>query len=88
MHRGVLAVPLRAPLSQVAETMAKHHVHCVVALGETADKGSSRVWGLVGDLELTRIACTEGLQGRTAAAAPRPSSSPSCPRTRCTTRPS
>ncbi len=66
MHRGVLAVPLRAPLAQVAETMAKHHVHCVVALGETADKGSSRVWGLVGDLELTRIACTEGLQGRTA----------------------
>jgi CBS domain-containing protein len=66
MHRGVLAVPLRAPLSQVAETMAKHHVHCVVALGESPDTGSNRVWGLVGDLELTRIACTEGLQGRTA----------------------
>jgi CBS domain-containing protein len=66
MRRGVLAVPLRAPLSQVAETMAKHHVHCVVALGESPDGGSNRVWGLVGDLELTRIACTEGLQGRTA----------------------
>ena len=65
--------------------MAKHHVHCVVALGETADKGPNRVWGLVGDLELTRIACTEGLQGGRRAAAPRPSSSPSCPRTRCTT---
>jgi CBS domain-containing protein len=65
MHRGVLTVPLRAPLSQVAETMAKHRVHCVVAIGESPD-GGGRIWGLVGDLELTRIACTEGLQGRTA----------------------
>jgi CBS domain-containing protein len=46
--------------------MAKHRVHCVVALGESPDGGSNRVWGMVGDLELTRIACTEGLQGRTA----------------------
>ena len=45
MHRGVLAVPLRAPLSQVAETMAKHHVHCVVALGETAEKGPAASGG-------------------------------------------
>jgi CBS domain-containing protein len=65
MHRGVLSVPLRAPLSQVAETMAKHHVHCVVAIGDSTD-GRGRIWGLVSDLELTRIACTEGLQGRTA----------------------
>jgi CBS domain-containing protein len=65
MHRGVLTVPWRAPLSQVAETMAKHHVHCVVAIGDSPD-GGGRIWGLVGDLELTRIACTEGLQGRTA----------------------
>ena len=66
MHRGVLAVPLTAPLSQVAEEMAKHRVHCVVALGERDDGSAGRVWGLVSDLELTRIACTEGLQGRTA----------------------
>ena len=66
MHRGVLSVPLTAPLSQVAETMAKHRVHCVVAIGETHDGRHGRVWGLVTDLELTRIACTEGLQGRTA----------------------
>ena len=37
MHRGVLAVPLSAPLSRVAETMAKHRVHCVVAIGELPD---------------------------------------------------
>lgn len=66
MHRGVLAVPLTAPLSQVAEEMAKHRVHCVVALGERDEGRAGRVWGLVSDLELTRIACTEGLQGRTA----------------------
>jgi CBS domain-containing protein len=66
MHSGVLAVPLTAPLSEVAETMAKHRVHCVVALGERTHDGPGRVWGLVTDLELTRIACTEGLQGRTA----------------------
>jgi CBS domain-containing protein len=66
MHRGVLAVPLAAPLSEVAETMAKHRVHCIVALGESHNGRAGRVWGLVSDLELTRIACTEGLQGRTA----------------------
>jgi CBS domain-containing protein len=66
MHRGVLAVPLTAPLSEVAETMAKHRVHCVVALGERTDSRPGRVWGLVTDLELTRIASNEGLQGRTA----------------------
>jgi CBS domain-containing protein len=66
MHRGVLAVPLTAPLSQVAAEMAKHRVHCIVAFGERDDGSTGRVWGLVSDLELTRIACTEGLQGRTA----------------------
>lgn len=66
MHRGVLAVPLTAPLTEVAEVMAKHRVHCVVALDDKPDVRPRRVWGLVSDLELTRIACTEGLQGRTA----------------------
>ena len=66
MHRGVLAVPLTAPLSRVAAEMAKHRVHCVVALGERDHGSTGRVWGLVSDLELTRIACSEGLQGRTA----------------------
>ena len=69
MHRGVLSVPLSAPLHRVAETMAKHRVHCVVAIGESPDNRHGRVWGLVTDLELTRIACTEGLQGRTAGGA-------------------
>lgn len=66
MHRGVLAVPLTAPLTQVAAEMAKHRVHCIVALGERDEGSTGRVWGLVSDVELTRIACTEGLQGRTA----------------------
>jgi CBS domain-containing protein len=46
--------------------MAKHRVHCVVAFGDGPKSPSGRVWGLVGDAELTRTACTEGLQGRTA----------------------
>ena len=66
MHPGVLAVPLSAPLSQVAATMAKHRVHCVAATGELPDGGPGHIWGLVTDLELTQIASAEGLEGKTA----------------------
>lgn len=66
MHQGVLSVPLSAPLLRVAETMAKHRVHCVAAIGELPDGRPGHIWGLVTDLELTRIASTEGLEGKTA----------------------
>ena len=66
MRRGLLSVPLSAPLSRVAEIMAKHRVHCVAAVGESPDGRPGRVWGLVTDLELTRIASTDDLEGWTA----------------------
>lgn len=68
MHRGVLTVPLTAPLATVARMMAQYRVHCVVAMGETPYKrnGSARVWGLISDLDLTRIGGVEGIDDRTA----------------------
>ena len=66
MHPGVLSVPLSAPLSRVAEAMAEHRVHCVAATGELPDGRPGHIWGLVTDLELTQIASTEGLEGKTA----------------------
>jgi CBS domain-containing protein len=48
--------------------MAQYRVHCVVALGEgPRERGASaRVWGLISDLDLTRIAGSERIDDRTA----------------------
>jgi len=67
MHRGVLTVPLTAPLRAVARMMAQYRVHCVVALGEGPyGHAPARVWGLISDLDLTRLAAVEGIDDRTA----------------------
>jgi CBS domain-containing protein len=67
MHRGVLTVPLEAPLETVARMMSTYHVHCIVALDEGSDDvDSPRVWGLISDLDLTAIASAEDIEGRSA----------------------
>lgn len=67
MHRGVLTVPLEAPLEAVARMMATYHVHCIVALDEGSDDYERpRVWGLVSDLDLVSAALAEDVEGRTA----------------------
>ncbi len=68
MHRGVLTVPLTAPLATVARMMVQYRVHCVVALGESRDEhqASGRLWGLISDLDLARIAASERIDDRTA----------------------
>jgi CBS domain-containing protein len=72
MRPGVMTCAPDAPLIQVAQTMATHHVHCVVVGGMTRDDagGEHLVWGLVSDMDLVRAA-PEGLAGRTAAEAAR-----------------
>jgi CBS domain-containing protein len=67
MHRGVLTVPLTAPLSIVGRMMAQYQVHCVVALGEAPyGDTASRVWGLISDVDFARVAASEGIEDRTA----------------------
>lgn len=67
MHRGVLTVPLDAPLEVVARMMATYHVHCIVAVDDGSDEYESpRVWGLISDLDLTAIAAAEDIEGRSA----------------------
>ena len=72
MRPGVMSCAPDAPLLQVAQTMATHHVHCVVVGGMTRDDtgGEHLVWGLVSDMDVVRAAET-GVEGRTAAEAAR-----------------
>ena len=72
MRPGVMSCSPDAPLIQVAQTMATHHVHCVVVGGMTHDQagGEHLVWGLVSDMDVVHAA-EEGVEGRTAADAAR-----------------
>ena len=66
MTQGVLSCPLEAPLSAVAELMARHRVHCVVGFGDVTED-DTQIWGLISDLDLVAVAAAEGaLDGRTA----------------------
>ena len=72
MRPGVMSCSPDAPLIQVAQTMATHHVHCVVVGGMTHDQagGEHLVWGLVSDMDIVRAA-EQGVEGRTASDAAR-----------------
>ena len=72
MHPGVMSCAPDAPLLTVAQTMATHHVHCLVVAGiATDDAGADHlVWGLVSDLDIVRAA-ESGIEGKTAADAAR-----------------
>jgi CBS domain-containing protein len=61
-----------APLVTVAQTMATHHVHCVVVAGLAKDDagGDHLVWGLLSDMDMVRAA-EAGIEGHTAADAAR-----------------
>jgi CBS domain-containing protein len=72
MRPGVMSCPPDASLLTVAETMATHHVHCVVVAGVTTDDAGTDhlVWGLVSDMDVVRAA-EVGIEGRTASDAAR-----------------
>jgi CBS domain-containing protein len=61
-----------AALMTVAQTMATHHVHCVVVAGIATDDsgGDHLVWGLLSDMDMVRAA-ESGIEGHTAADAAR-----------------
>ena len=72
MRPGIMSCAPDAPLVTVAQTMATHHVHCVVVAGITKDDAGDDhfVWGLVSDMDVVR-AGESGIEGRTAADAAR-----------------
>lgn len=72
MRPGVMSCAPDAPLLTVAQTMATHHVHCVVVAGVTTDDagGDHLIWGLVSDMDMVRAA-EAGIEGHTATDAAR-----------------
>jgi CBS domain-containing protein len=62
MHRGVLTCSREAPLTDVAELMAGHRVHCVVV----ADEEAAALWGIVSDLDLVAAGLVRELDAQTA----------------------
>ena len=55
MHPGIVSCHRDASLTEVAQLMATHHVHCIAVMhnpGRTQD--GRMVWGLISDLDLIR----------------------------------
>lgn len=52
MHPGILMCEPDASVSEVAQMMATHHVHCVAVVGISHGSPECYVWGIVSDLDL------------------------------------
>ena len=54
MRPGVMSCQPDASIVEVAQTMATHHIHCVVVGGVAMDAvhGEELVWGLISDMDL------------------------------------
>lgn len=64
MHRGVFTCERETALSDVAETMAREFVHCIVVQSGSGDAGPP--WGIVSDLDLVAAATVRDLDRQTA----------------------
>ena len=64
MHRGVFTCEREARLSEVAATMAREHVHCVVVESDSGEAGP--LWGIVSDLDLVAAATVRDLDDQSA----------------------
>lgn len=60
MHPGILACEPDASLTEVAQTMATHHVHCVAVVGISHDDPPCGVWSVISDLDLVRAGIRDG----------------------------
>lgn len=52
MHPGILSCEPDATVTEVAQLMATHHVHCVAVVGISHEKPECFVWGIISDLDL------------------------------------
>jgi CBS domain-containing protein len=67
MHKGLITKTPQTPMLEVAETMARNRVHCVVVEGLARDNSDQErlVWGILSDLDLMKALAA----GRTEATA-------------------
>jgi CBS domain-containing protein len=65
MQRGVLTCRRDAPLTEIAELMARERIHCVVVRGDDSDDAAA-LWGIVSDLDLAAAASVRDLADQTA----------------------
>ena len=52
MHPGILACEPDASLTEVAQAMATHHVHCIAVVGISHEEPQCGVWSVISDLDL------------------------------------
>ena len=64
MHHGVLTCARGASLIEVAELMARRHVHCIVVTDDETD--ADALWGVVSDLDLVAASSVRDLDEQTA----------------------
>jgi CBS domain-containing protein len=64
MHDGVFTCEREEPLSEVAATMARELVHCVVVESGSGEAGP--LWGIVSDLDLVAAAIVRDLDDQCA----------------------
>jgi len=64
MHVGVFTCERETPLVEVARTMVRESVHCVIV--ESGSGESGPVWGVVSNLDLVAAATVRGLGEQTA----------------------
>jgi CBS domain-containing protein len=64
MHPGVITCDRNAPLAEVAATMTRERVHCIVVESGSGDRGAP--WGVVSDLDLVAAATVRDLEDQTA----------------------
>jgi signal-transduction protein with cAMP-binding, CBS, and nucleotidyltransferase domain len=60
MHPGIFACEPDASLSEVAQTMATCHVHCVAVVGISREEPQRGVGSVLSDLDLVRAGIRDG----------------------------
>lgn len=60
MHPGILACEPDASLTEVAQMMASHHVHCLAVVGISHEQPECGVWSVISDLDLVRAGIRDG----------------------------
>jgi CBS domain-containing protein len=64
MHVGIHTCDRDTALTEVAATMAREHIHCVVVENSSGESGPP--WGMVSDLDLVAAAMVRDLDEQTA----------------------
>jgi CBS domain-containing protein len=60
MHPGIVSCDPDLPLTEVARTMASHHVHCLAVMGVSHAEPECLVWGIITDLDLVAAGLEPG----------------------------